>query len=190
MYSALAAAAGKLTPAHLSEVPTERITRAAREKGRSITAALRKMQHVSGRVDLYCHWRKTDFLVELKQRYIGLRQNHKHLNVSTSWKNLITQVSSVQDAFAEWSEKGATIGVLCVCPWSRSKQALAIENWTAREAQIENSLMTLKPSFLGIWKLSADHWIQEWEGKTGSFKEVIPFIFLIGHFKMLTVGQS
>jgi hypothetical protein len=64
MYSALAAAVDRITPAHLSEEPMERISKSLRANNLNDREKIKKaMDDVRGRVDLYCKWRDLDFLI-------------------------------------------------------------------------------------------------------------------------------
>jgi hypothetical protein len=66
MYSALAVAADKITPAHLSEVPMERIGKLLpKNTPKSRTKTREDIKKIAGRVDLYCRWRHVDFVVEV-----------------------------------------------------------------------------------------------------------------------------
>jgi len=142
----------------------------------------------SGRVDLWCQWKNVEFLIELKRTTIGLMQKHKRIGLDNLWKNVTKQVTEVKPDFATWCDKGATIGVLCVCPYSQHSQASTRTDWTERYNDIRDKLSALEPppSFLAAWNLASNFWTNEVKNKDGSLaNEVIPFIFFVGLIDML-----
>jgi len=185
MYSALAAAANRITPAHFSELSMKRAIKSAQQNNRSKKSAAESAKEINsrGRVDLWCQWKNVQFVIELKRTAIGLTQSNDRLGLRKSWNSVTEQATAVKADFTNLCDKGSTIGLLCVCPWSRAPRALKRRDWSERGNDIRADLVNLqpRPSFIAYWKIRSDRWVNNWEKEDGSsFKEVIPFIFLVG----------
>src|SRR5271166_5298975 len=155
MYSALAAAANSITPAHFSELSMKRAIKSAQQHSRSKKRAIESAKQInsSGRVDLWCQWRNVEFVIELKRTTIGLTQTNDRIGLRNSWQSVTAQVTAVKPHFANLCDKGSTIGVLCVCPWSRGPRALKRLDWSEIGNNIRTDLVNLQPvpSFFAVW---------------------------------------
>jgi hypothetical protein len=100
MYSALFAAVDSITPAHFSELPVERAMKSVQQSNRSKKVAKEAIEKLRGRVDLWCQWKDLEFLLELKQIYMSLKQTHNYNGLHGRWERLVQQIKDVKDHFA------------------------------------------------------------------------------------------
>jgi hypothetical protein len=185
MYSALWAAANSITRVHSSEFPVQRAIRLARRNHKPLESAKRSAQKLSkpGRVDLWCCYRNVDMFIEVKQKYIGLTGSNPALSLRTYWKNVVSQVEDTKDDLASWCDRGATIGILCVCPYSHDQRIVNRKTWNSEFVHLRKGIIGLKPcpSFVATWSIEPDSWVNDVQMTDGSERrEVMPFIALAG----------
>jgi len=185
MCSALGAAANSITRVHFSELPVKRVIRLARRNHQPLESAKRSAQRLSkpGRVDLWCCYRNVDVFIEMKQKYIALTNTNPALSLLKYWKNVVSQVEDTKDDLASWCNKGATIGILCICAYSENQRIINRKTWNSEYVHLRKGIIGLQPhpSFVAAWNIGSDSWVNDVQKKDGSeCKEVIPFIVLAG----------
>jgi len=184
IYSALHAAADRLTPAHLSEFRIERALQATPRNGsaKRIKAAADRL---NGRVDLWCQWRDLQFFVELKQADMNLVTGDVSKALKQKWADVASQAREMK---VEWCEHGVTVGLLCVRPVTKKKWVQDQFSSEDQREKIWDALAGLnpKPSFIGCWTLTQKKWVTEWTDEDDKpVRQVIPFFFFVGHIGLL-----
>ena len=171
LYSHVATAIGSLTAIHLSE---HGIQRKSRAKGTS-----------SGRVDFWAHYKKTNFLIELKRVPFGLKTEKWPNKLESATNDAFKQAKSLKNEAAEdWG--GAAMTGLCIAlPYSgaKDKKNLNADETNAQAATfLKKASVAMKnsgggPNFAGIWSPPLKARI--FETSRGTW-ECIPFVGFLG----------
>jgi hypothetical protein len=103
MYSALACAIDRVTRVHLSEIPFQR------SSGGTVT---------QGRADIWCRYRKCQYLIELKRTVIAVNPRAEQSeNIEKAWSKLGRQLDDLEKAFHDSlpdDEHAVRLGLLVI----------------------------------------------------------------------------
>jgi len=180
LYSQVAAAVSGLTPVHLSELSCRRQQRHGR-----------KTKSLAGRSDLWCYYRDTHFIIELKKATVGLgvKADQDHRMV-TSWNKLREQIADSRKHYRDWidARRRVALGLLAILPYSAAKGAEA--NWPqAGNGQLAATLTEMLGKDLAFFTYSPlPQRLQtiDWDdGDGGTIREFSPFVAVAGTWTLI-----
>jgi hypothetical protein len=136
-----------ITPCHLAELPTTRMSNNIQNTTNKQTANMPS----AGRFDLWCYYRKTDFIIELKRTYCVSRLITTS-RVESYWNKLSAQIDALEDYAKEFAYDFIRVGILTVWVYEGSQSAKKKNiDEIARKINGKFKASGYAPSWSAIW---------------------------------------
>lgn len=181
MLSLISAAVDQITPCHLTEMPVSRMPK----KELAMNAERKKVNGQAGRADLWCYYRNTDIILEIKRIRISPEYAGERSRPNKAWMELCDQISGLKDDLDQWSSNYLRVGLMLVLPVETKRES---KYFSEKEPSgiLENACQALGIAYDVPWCAA---WVppngpvtleQDWEDSSSRIERV-PTVLFFAH---------